>query len=1168
MKALWIEISNIHCEDCKQTIQSSLEETIKSKFPSFEFLIKIINNSEVSIISTNNATDISQRLLMTTLNEVEDLGFIVKDYKTYNIDEESNENTEISLSFWGSLKKRWLMKHIDVNSDNHFQSCSKCREEKEYDEEQVIYKAVLEIKDMQHQRVDENKVKGIIRPYTLPDSEIKISEEEVIFKVHNKQYVNLVISMLKSNLHLQDVELLEINQFSATAKEEEDLYKIEAIISGMTCAACASSITTAINGLPFLKNFSISVVSKTGEFIVTSKARDDLDSLIESIEDCGFDIEIMDVNRLNIGQVNKRRVVNLKVSGMFCEHCPQNIKEYLNKIGNVENEHEFGVDKPTVKFSYVPSKELKLRNILQDLHGELGFHVEIAKNVDIDEQLRLISKKETFKIVYRLALTTLVVIPTFVFGIVGMSLVPSSNKFRIWLDTSIWTGKVSRATWILFLFSTPVYFFATDIFHRKALKEITSLWSNSNVTLFKRFCKFGSMNLLMSLGTTISYFASIILLIMAALAKDRQSTGGMEHMGFTTSYFDSVVFLTFFLLIGRLLESYSKTKTAESISNLGELKPQMATLLSTDEKVNLNLLELDDLIKIKPGESPPLDCIIIEGSSQFDESALTGESKPILRTKGEQVLTGTINKGPNLIKARVVTLDGDSLIDQIIRTVRDGQMKRAPVERIADIVTGYFVPVIVLLAILTWIVWLSLGLSGRLPASYLDIDLGGWYIWSLEFAIAVFVIACPCGIGLAAPTAIFVGIGIAAKNGILARGGGVAFQECGDGKIDTICFDKTGTLTNGELRITNFAILSKKSDIRSLILKITKDLESSSTHPIAISVQNFIKELEDSSSALDFGQFDDSLTVSQIQEISGKGLKCEIFYKNVLAQVILGNELLMKEHQVQMSSTQEKLINNLKLQGKSIVIVSSNHSIFNSNKASGFKPILLMGCRDDIRPESKSVIKLLKERQIQTWMITGDNEVTAMTIAKELGIDNVLAQVLPEEKANKVQWLQTLTNRNSKNPHIRSKVCMVGDGINDSIALSTADIGISLSSGSELAITSSDFVLLNTRYPLLSILTLFELSDKVFRRIKFNFGWAIVYNLIGIPIAAGVIYPINNSRLSPVWASAAMALSSISVVLSSLSLKFFRKRNIEALLNTDNRNKDTSNKKLAIEEEL
>ncbi|KAH3681450.1 hypothetical protein WICPIJ_007607 [Wickerhamomyces pijperi] len=1145
MQTLWVEVSNIHCEDCKQTIQSSLQETIHSEFPDFQFLIKIINNSEVSIISSggDSSKKFPQKLVSLILAEIEDLGFIVKDYKLYVIDEESNENTELSLPLWVAFKKYWFMKHMDVSENSHFHSCSKCREEHEHGSKseeaaELTYKVVLEIRDTGYNQA---KVKGIIKPYTVPKSEIQISEEEVIFKVHNKQYVNLAISMIKSNLSLTQVELVEMIQLSSTEPEEPDLYKVEAIISGMTCAACASSITTAIKDLPFLSDFSISVVSKTGEFIVNSKARDKLDALVESIEDCGFDIEIMDVNRMNSRL--KKRVVNLKISGMFCDHCPENISEFLNKIGQVENDLDFSVSNPVAKFSYVPSKELKLRNILQDLHDQLGFHVEISKKLDIDEQLRLISKRETFKIVYRLALTTIIVIPTFVFGIVGMSLVPKSNQFRIWLDEAAWAGNVSRATWILFILSSPVYFFATDIFHRKALKEITSLWSNSNVSMFKRFCKFGSMNLLMSLGTTISYFASIILLIMAALTKRKHAS--MAEMGFTTTYFDSVVFLTFFLLIGRLLESYSKTKTAESISNLGELKPKFATLL-TDEQVNLNLLELDDLIKIKPGESPPLDCLIVEGESSFDESALTGESKPILRTKGEQIFTGTINKGPNLIKGKIMALDGDSLIDQIIKTVRDGQMKRAPVERIADIVTGYFVPVIVLLAILTWIIWLSLGLSGRLPASYLDIDLGGWYIWSLEFAIAVFVIACPCGIGLAAPTAIFVGIGIAAKNGILARGGGVAFQECGDGKIDTICFDKTGTLTNGELKVTNYAVDSLN---KALALKITKELESSSTHPIAVSVKTFIEELETlSDGSLDFSEFDRSLTVSQIQEISGKGLKCDIFHNNSLGQVILGNELLMKEHQVQISSKQEKLINNWKLQGKSIVVVSSNHPTFSPHQISSsqFKTILILACRDEIRPESKSVINLLKQRQIQTWMVTGDNELTAMTIAKELGIDNVLAQVLPEEKAEKVKWLQSLTN--TKNSQLRSKVCMVGDGINDSIALSTADIGISLSSGSELAITSSDFVLLNNRYPLLSILTLFELSSRVFQRIKFNFGWAIVYNLIGIPIAAGVIYPIHNSRLSPVWASAAMALSSISVVLSSLSLKFFRKRNVADLL--------------------
>jgi heavy metal translocating P-type ATPase len=777
---------------------------------------------------------------------------------------------------------------------------------------------------------------------------------------------------------------------------------------------------------------------------------------------------------------------------------------------------------------------LTIRSILKEIEHSGNFKVKIIEDISLDEHLRRISKKETLKIAYRLLLTTIIAIPTFVFGIVGMSFLPKGSSLKMWLDEPLWTGNTSRMTWILFFLATPVYFFAADIFHVKALKEIRTLWTR-NVSWKRRLFRFGSMNLLMCLGTSISYFSSIVLLILAA---HTERAGRHSEGAFTSNYFDSVVFLTFFLLIGRLLESYSKTKTAETISSLGNLKPSVANLIDEDGddyKTDLKMLEVGDLIRIVPGESPAVDCIIQQGTTKFDESALTGESVAIEHTVGEQIFAGTVNKGPSSIIAKISTLDGTSLIDQIVSTVRDGQMKRAPIERTADVLTGVFVPIITFIAILTWVIWISLGYSGSLPEHYLTNDIGGWAVWSLEFAIAVFVIACPCGIGLAAPTALFVGAGLAAKNGILARGGGIAFQE--GSKVNIICFDKTGTLTmGGDLRITNFATV-KDSQLLKIVLQITKDLEMNSSHPLAVAVKNFVEHISLKKN-IKLGK----VKVHESEEIPGKGLKGDVIIDEDDAEdpiwkelkpesVLLGNETLMRENNVNFSSEQSKLLNDWKLQGKSIIIVSLKCSRkFNNDK---YHAVLIMASRDELRPEAKDVINYLKTQNIKTFMISGDNYLTANAIAKELGIDNVIAEVLPEEKAQKIKWI--------KSTHYKSTVAMVGDGVNDAPALAMADVGVALASGSDLALTSSDFVLLSPNFPLVTLLTLLQLSRKVFRRVRFNFGWALIYNMIGVPIAAGVIYPYNNSRLSPVWASAAMALSSISVVLSSLALKFFRR---------------------------
>ncbi|CCH43306.1 Cu2+-exporting ATPase [Wickerhamomyces ciferrii] len=1177
MEVFNVTVANIHCEDCKQSIIKALSEyfqitehitEINASKDKLIATVKVIDDTELTILT--NKGILNPKLQKTILNDIEDLGFVIKDYLLHDVLETQALHTKYKnhKALLGKIIP-WIG---NKGSKAHLEHCAKCRDEKltafsssssssdDDDKSELTkvvamnpleYRAVFTIGGMTCsacaqtvcEAIKESLVKspGLIQNNNNNDQDDgdKFSVDPVtntaIAIIPNKQIANTIINNIRdSGYSATLVELLPV--------ERETKYRVSAAIGGITCAACASSITNSVSNLSFVVESAISVVSKSGVFILDSDEQAKIDELQESIENCGFDFELVDIKSINHATTKKQsRTINLKISGMFCEHCPEEINEILNKHGNaITIEDPITLNHPFVKFTYIPSPpSLTIRSVLEQIKNAGNFEVEIIEAISLDEHLRRIARLETIKIAYRLILTTILAIPTFVFGIVGMSLLPKSNGFRQWLDKPLWVGNVSRMTWVLFFLSTPVYFFAADIFHLKAMKEIRTLWKK-HVPWKRRLFRFGSMNLLMCLGTSVAYFASIALLGLAAHSQK------MGH-AFTTTYFDSVVFLTFFLLIGRLLESFSKSKTAEAITKLGSLKSNSATLLTKkneneygdDLKTDLKLLEVGDFIRIVPGESPPVDCIIVQGKTDFDESALTGESVPVEHTVGEQVFAGTVNKGPQSIIAKLSALDGTSLLDQIVNTVRDGQMRRAPIERTADILTGYFVPVITALAIITWIIWLSLGYSGALPDSYLDIDLGGWAVWSLEFAISVFVIACPCGIGLAAPTALFVGAGLAAKNGILARGGGSAFQE--GSKVNVVCFDKTGTLTmGGEPKVTNFAIHQDKS-IKEFAMQMAKDLEVSSSHPLAIAVKNFIDDIS-YKKKINIGR----VKVPEVEEIPGKGLKGDVIidddedndsnWKNLQpTKVLLGNETLMIENKVQFTSQQKRLLNEWKIQGKSVIIVSIQ--CLNFFKTENFIPILLMGARDEIRPEAKNVILQLKKEGITTWMISGDNSITANAIAKELGIDNVVAEVLPEEKAEKIKWIKRTNYIKNKEPTI----AMVGDGINDAPALSTADVGIALASGSDLALTSSDFVLLAPKHPLIALLTLFKLSRTVFNRVRFNFGWALIYNMIGVPISAGVIYPYNNSRLSPVWASAAMAASSISVVLSSLALKFFRK---------------------------
>merc|ERR1711939_634649 len=468
-------------------------------------------------------------------------------------------------------------------------------------------------------------------------------------------------------------------------------------------------------------------------------------------------------------------------------------------------------------------------------------------------------------------------------------------------------------------------------------------------------------------------------------------------------------------------------------------------------------------------------------------------------------------------------------------------------ERIADILTAYFVPVVVFLAITTWLTWLALGQAGTLPLEYLDNNIGGWPFWSLQFAIAVFVIACPCGLGLAAPTALFVGGGLAARLGILVKGGGEAFQEASI--LDCIVFNKTGTLTEGgEPKVTEFEVFADNNDSlnEADVLGILKRLEEDSSHPLVKAAVAF-------SVSRTFANFN----AEKVEEIGGKGMRGLVVAATQPQRkfmALVGNEALMFDNNVVLSSDSQEKLDSWKMQGKSVILVAT---AVTSNGDGGFSPFSLSAIAatsDPLRPESIQVVKSLRKRGIDVWMISGDNAKTARAVASKVGIEvpNVIAGVLPEQKAEKIQYLQRAGAKDEKRSH--TVAAMVGDGINDSPALTTADVGIAIGSGSEVAISSADFILISSNLissnlissnlissNLISLLILIDLSRTVFRRIKFNFFWAAVYNMLALPIAAGVLYPIQSGgshiRLDPVWAALAMALSSISVVTSSLLLR-------------------------------
>lgn len=966
------------------------------------------------------------------------------------------------------------------------------------------------------------------------------------------------------------------SQKSATSKQQADIWRATYAVGGMTCSRCSGFVTDALKQHPWVQQVDVNLISNTAT--VLFKGKEHLPEIKESIEDAGYDATLDQVlSGAPLSVDVSDRSIAIRVQGMFCHHCPVNITRTLEETfgDRVEiqvRKSPFSLPSPILYIKYTPEPPvLTIRQIFSTISNmNPAFQPSVFHPPTIEERAREMHANERKRILFRLILCIIVAIPTFVLGIVFMSLINSKHPIRKYLMGTMWAGNVTRLSWSLFILATPVYFFAADTFHRRALKEVKSMWRpGSRTPWLHRFTRFGSMNMLISLGTTIAYFSSVVEL---ALAATKKTQGSMND-----SYFDAVVFLTMFLLVGRFLEAYSKAKTGDAVTSLGALRPDEAVLITEtgDSKVETDLLEIGDVVRIHHGASPPFDGVVLEGTSVFDESSLTGESRPVKKTAGDVVYSGTMNKG-GPVKIKITTVSGTSMLDQIIAAVREGQTKRAPVERVADTITSHFVPFVIAVAITTWLVWLVLGTTGGIPKKWKNDSAGGWALWSLRFAIAVFVIACPCGIGLAAPTALFVGGGLAAKHGILVRGGGEAFQEASS--LDCIVFDKTGTLTEGgDPAVTDHKF---SGDLKkSLVLGIAKTLEENSNHPVARALVSFCgKQQHDTTTAID------------VDEVPGKGLKGTFRVDGQEITAIIGNESFAMDHHVHIDADNTAALQSWKSQGKSVallaLLVPPQQNIESSEgsatSATTSTPTWQLSCifsiADALRPEAISVISALKKRGIDVWMLSGDNQTTANAVGAQVGISssNIIAGVLPDQKAEKIKYLQQTLQKPQKAGlfHIpfassmksrksqRATIAMVGDGINDAPALSTADLSIAIGSGSDIALSSSSFILINSR--LTTILTLLDLSRVVFRRVYFNFGWALVYNTIAMPIAAGVLFPITTGtehmdmhhngvgmeggmametsgtkhiRLDPVWASLAMALSSVSVVCSSLALR-------------------------------
>ena len=721
------------------------------------------------------------------------------------------------------------------------------------------------------------------------------------------------------------------------------------------------------------------------------------------------------------------------VTGMTCATCVQNIETALSGLdGVVSASVNLASEKAYVRYNPEMVTVAGLKKAISDA----GYKAVPAdeKAGDYERQAR---DREQRRLVLLLIFSFSLAIPVFVLSMV----MPFDS---------------SADNWLLLGLTTPVQFLVGWQFYVGTYKALRNRRAN--------------MDVLIALGTTAAYVYSLLVTAMPATFEG-------------DVYFDTAALIISIVLLGRYLEARAKGRASEAIKKLMGLRPKTASIIvdGVETHVAVEDVEVGQIVVVRPGERIPVDGMVVEGASAVDESMLTGESMPVDKKTGDGVVGATINKD-GMLKFRATKVGKDTALAQIIRLVEQAQGSKAPIQRLADSVAAVFVPAVITIALIAFIAWFVI--------------LGKPFVFALEAAISVLVIACPCALGLATPTAIMVGTGKGAQNGILIKSAASLERAY---RIDTIVFDKTGTLTEGKPVVTDVVSLGGASEAD--ILRLAASAEKGSEHPVGQAIVAAArKEGREPSDPESF------------QALSGRGVLATVEGKEVL----LGNRILMNDNGVQTANVEET-VTGLENKGKTVMLVALER------KVAG-----LIAVSDTLRDNAAEAIGQLQRMGLETVMITGDNQRTAEAIAREAGMEKVLAQVLPDDKAREVQDLQAGGK----------VVAMVGDGINDAPALAQADIGIALGSGTDVAMESGDVVLV--RNDLRDVVEAIRLSRYTISKVKQNLFWAFAYNTLGIPIAAGVLYPWTETLLNPVIAAAAMAFSSISVVSNSLLMNRYR----------------------------
>ncbi len=806
-------------------------------------------------------------------------------------------------------------------------------------------------------------------------------------------------------------------------------------VGGMTCASCAARVEKALQEMPGVKEAAVNLASEKAS-ITFQPGQVAVDDIVEAIRDLGYRAEL------------ERAVFG--VEGMTCASCVARVEKALSGVeGVVSAEVNLATERATVLYDPQSADFGKMARAVEAAGYRLLSAAEGEEALDRERRRR---ERETrllrVKLIYSAASAAVIlVLSMFGMNIPGLSSLSEKARFVI-----------------LFGLATPVQFWPGLTFYRAALRAARHGTAD--------------MNTLIAVGTTAAYFYSVTATFFPSFI----SGAGLK----LAVYYDASATIIALILLGRFLEARAKGRTSEAIRRLMGLQARTARVVRDGREVEVPVEEVrvGDLVAVRPGEKIPVDGVVEEGRSSVDESMLTGEPLPVEKGHGDEVTGATLNT-TGFFRFRVTRVGSDTVLAQIVRLVEEAQGSKAPIQRLADRVAAVFVPAVIGVAAATFLVWL---LAGPDPS----------FNFALLNFVAVLVIACPCALGLATPTAIMVGTGKGAEMGILIKGGEILERA---GRLDMVVFDKTGTLTWGRPQVTD--VLPVEGGSEEEVLALAASVERGSEHPLA---QTILQEAE--RRGLEPGEADG------FRAYPGMGVEAAVEGKRVL----LGNAGFMVRNGIGLASLEEEA-ERLSREGKTVVFLSSDGALRG-----------LLAVADTLKPMAAEAVSELRELGIEVAMLSGDRRATAEAVAAKAGITRVLAEVLPADKAEEVLRLQ-------REGHV---VAMVGDGINDAPALARADIGIAIGTGTDVALETSDITLISE--DLRKVATAVRLSRATLGTIKQNLFWAFFYNVIGIPVAAGVLYPLWGVLLNPIFAAGAMAFSSVSVVSNSLRLRRFRER--------------------------